>query len=180
MKSIMHPQKHSALEYPLTANYAKGLCYPTHQDDMSEIPPYLQAFRGTFSGVLRWHQLDSLWERVLADPTAAWYVYAVGEEPPIAPQTNDALGTIVRELDALLRREHDEDYCGIVYTDSLQQPTYIKVFDPNNLGSTCGSSGNPPLPGWILSQMPPINLPAALPQPNNRRHWWQKLFTHAQ
>ncbi|QTR46764.1 hypothetical protein J9253_02075 [Thiothrix litoralis] len=147
---------------------------------MSETHPFLQAFRGSFSGVLRWPQLDALWEKVLATPTDSWYVYAVGENPPTTTQTSDSLSNIVRELDELLHREHDEDYCGIVYVDNLQQPTYIKVFDPNNLGSTCGSSGNPPLPGWIFSQIPPINLPAAFPQPTNRRHWWQKLFTHAQ
>ena len=93
--------------------------------------------------------------------------------------SGDALRNVVQELDTLLRHEHAEDYCGIVYTDSMNHPTYIKVFDPNNLGSTCGSSGNPPLPGWILSHMQPINLPAALPQPGNRRRWWQKLFNHA-
>jgi hypothetical protein len=145
---------------------------------MTESHPYLQTFRGSFMGVLRWHQLDQLWEQVLAD-SHSWYVYAVGEEPPTQALSGDALRNIVQELDTLLRHEHAEDYCGIVYTDSMNHPTYIKVFDPNNLGSTCGSSGNPPLPGWILSHMQPINLPAALPQPGNRRRWWQKLFNHA-
>ncbi|MBJ6611408.1 MAG: hypothetical protein JG718_13690 [Candidatus Thiothrix moscowensis] len=146
---------------------------------MTEQHPFLHHFRGSFSGVLRWHQLDDLWQRVIADNTSGWYVYAVGEEPPTTMLTGDNLNRVVRELDELLRREHDEDYCGIVYTDSMQQPTFIKVFDPNNLGSTCGSSGNPPLPGWILSKLQPINLPAAMPQPGNRRRWWQKLFAHA-
>ena len=145
---------------------------------MTESHPYLQTFRGSFMGVLRWHQLDQLWEQVLAD-SPSWYVYAVGEEPPAQALSGDALRNVVQELDTLLRHEHAEDYCGIVYTDSMNHPTYIKVFDPNNLGSTCGSSGNPPLPGWILSHMQPINLPAALPQPGNRRRWWQKLFNHA-
>ncbi|QTR49734.1 hypothetical protein [Candidatus Thiothrix anitrata] len=145
---------------------------------MTDSHPYLQTFRGSFMGVLRWHQLDHLWEQVRAD-SQAWYVYAVGEEPPTQALNGDALHRVVQELDALLRQEHAEDYCGIVYTDSMNHPTYIKVFDPNNLGSTCGSSGNPPLPGWILSHMQPINLPAALPQPGNRRRWWQKLFSHA-
>ena len=145
---------------------------------MTESHPYLQTFRGSFMGVLRWHQLDQLWEQVLAG-SHSWYVYAVGEEPPTQALSGDALRNVVQELDTLLRHEHAEDYCGIVYTDSMNHPTYIKVFDPNNLGSTCGSSGNPPLPGWILSHMPPINLPAALPQPGNRRRWWQKLFNHA-
>ncbi|WML91146.1 hypothetical protein [Thiothrix lacustris] len=146
---------------------------------MSETHPFLEAFRGNFSGVLRWHQLDALWALVLSSPSDRWYVYAVGEEPPTTPQPSHALSNIVRELDELLHREHDEDYCGIVYVDNMHQPTYIKIFDPNNLGSTCGSSGNPPLPGWILSHIPPTDLPMAFPQPNNRRRWWQKLFNHA-
>lgn len=145
---------------------------------MTQQHPYLQAFRGTFYGVLRWHQLDLLWKKVLQSPQA-WYVYAVGETPPDTPLDAPTLGKVLSEIDELLRREHEEDYCGIVYTDSMDHPSYIKVFDPNNLGSTCGSSGNPPLPGWILSHLQPINLPAALPQPGNRRRWWQKLFSHA-
>lgn len=145
---------------------------------MTQQHPYLQAFRGTFHGVLRWHQLDLLWEKVLQSPQA-WYVYAVGEAPPDTPLDALTLGKVVGEIDELLHSEHEEDYCGIVYTDSMDQPSYIKVFDPNNLGSTCGSSGNPPLPGWILSHLQPIDLPAALPQPGNRRRWWQKLFSHA-
>jgi hypothetical protein len=139
---------------------------------------YLQTFRGTFSGVLRWHQLDALWQQVLIDPTENWYVYAVGEAPPTQSLSGDTLKKVIRELDELLHREHDEDYCGIVYTDNMVNPAYIKVFDPHNLGSTCGSSGNPPLPGWILSKLQPINLPAAMPQPGNRQRWWKNLFSH--
>ncbi len=146
---------------------------------MTEEHPYLTAFRGYFSCVLRWQQLDRLWEQVFTDNSQGWYVYAVGEEIPTQPLYADALRKVITELDKLLRQDHSEDYCGIVYTDSMTQPAYIKVFDPNNLGSTCGSSGNPPLPGWILSKMQPINLPAAMPQTGNRRHWWQKLFSHA-
>ena len=145
---------------------------------MSDIDPYLQAFRGSFSGILRWPQLEQLWTRVLEDEQTGWYVYAVGEEPPTTKLSGQTLTKVVHELDMLLRRDHDEDYCGIVYTDDIVKPTFIKVFDPNNLGSTCGSSGKPPLPGWILSKIQPINLPKAMPQPTNRRHWWQKLLHH--
>lgn len=145
---------------------------------MSDIDPYLQAFRGSFSGILRWPQLEQLWTRVLEDEQTGWYVYAVGEDPPTTKLSGQTLTKVVHELDMLLRRDHDEDYCGIVYTDDTVKPTFIKVFDPNNLGSTCGSSGKPPLPGWILSKIQPINLPKAMPQPTNRRHWWQKLLHH--
>ncbi len=146
---------------------------------MEQQHPFLTTFRGTFHGILRWPQLDALWQKVLTGAEDGWYVYAVGETPPSEPLRGSNLQNVIRELDELLHREHEEDYCGIVYADSTDTPAYIKVFDPHNLGSTCGSSGNPPLPGWIISKMQPINLPAALPQPGNRRRWWQKLFSHA-
>ena len=137
---------------------------------------FYTAFRGTFSGVLRWEQLDALWERLRAGADNGWYLYAIGEPPPEAPVERDALLRFIEEVDVLLRREHGEDYCGIVYVDDMQTPTFVKIFDPNNLGVSCGYSDNPPLPGWILSRLPPVDLQAPMPQPGNRRRWWQRLF----
>lgn len=136
---------------------------------------YLQAFRGSFTSTLRWPQLDALWERLREAPDG-WYVYAVGEAPPTQPTEPERLLAFIDEIDALLRREHDEDYCGIVYADVPARPTMIKIFDPNNLGVSCGYSDNPPLPGWVLSRLPPADLPAARAQPAGRRRWWQRLF----
>lgn len=137
---------------------------------------FVEAFKGRFSGVLRWPQLDELWARVRADAEGGWYVYAVGEPPPQRPVSGEQLRRFIEEVDALLRREHEEDYCGIVYADDRERPGFIKIFDPNNLGMVCGSSEVPPLPGWILSKLPPVDLPAVLPPPGNRRRWWRRLF----
>ncbi len=138
--------------------------------------PYLEAFRGSFSGILRWPQLDTLWQTLRDQGDKQWYIYAVGERPPERPATPEQLDAFIREIDALLRKEHDEDYCGIVYVDDPTDPAFIKIYDPNNLGVVCGFSENPPLPGWVLSLEPPVDLPAALPPPGNRRRWWQRLF----
>jgi hypothetical protein len=82
----------------------------------------------------------------------------------------------ITEIDSLLRREHDEKYCGIVYADDLQAPRFVKIYDPHNLGVSCGYSDNPPLPGWVLSKLPPVDLPAAQHVPKNRKRWWRALF----
>jgi hypothetical protein len=138
---------------------------------------YMTAFRGRFTSAMRWPQLDDLWQALKTRNDGAWYIYAIGEEPPVEPAASDRLETFIQEVDALLRREHDHDYCGIVYADNLAEPSIIKIYDPNNLGVSCGFSDNPPLPGWVLSRIQPVDLPMAMQPPNNRRRWWQKIFT---
>lgn len=138
--------------------------------------PFLQAFRGSFTSALRWHQLDTLWMRLRERADAGWYLYAVGEPPPKTPASAAEVLTFVTEIDRLLRREHKEDYCGIVYADDPGAPRFIKIYDPHNLGVSCGSSDSPPLPGWVLSQVQPCDLPSSRVMPQSRRRWWQRLF----
>ena len=59
---------------------------------------------------------------------------------------------------------------------SLDEPRFVKIFDPNNLGVSCGFSDNPPLPGWVLSRLEPVDLNADMPLPGGRRRWWQRLL----
>lgn len=138
---------------------------------------FLDRFNGGFTGILHWHQLDRLWESVASGE--GWYIYPVGEMPPDAPADSERLRDFLRGIDRLLRAEHDEDYCGVVYVDSPQAPSLIKIFDPNNLGSSCGSSGLRVLPGWVLSLARPVDLPAAMPPTRSRRRWWQSLLDRA-
>ena len=140
-------------------------------------PEFLVQFRGTFLGVLHWPDLDRFWEALRAHADKPWYIYAVGETPPTTPASREQLLAFIQEIDALLHKEHEEDYCGIVYADDHKDPTYIKIFDPHNLGVVCGFSNNPPLPGWVLSLLPPVDLPNALSPTNNRKRWWQRLFS---
>jgi hypothetical protein len=138
---------------------------------------FLEHFRGRFQGIMRWEQLDALWSALRERAGAGWYVYAVGEAPPSRPVDAEQLSIFIGEMDTLLRREHTEEYCGIVYVDDPAAPTFIKIFDPNNLGVVCGYSDNPPLPGWVLSTIPPADLEGALTPPASRRRWWQRLFS---
>jgi hypothetical protein len=137
---------------------------------------YIQSFRGNFTSMMRWHHLDEFWSTLRGQAANGWYIYAVGEMPPEEIASEEHLLKFIDEIDALLHKEHDEDYCGIVYADNKEVPAFIKIFDPNNLGVSCGFSDNPPLPGWILSREKPVELESALNPPNNRRRWWQKIF----
>lgn len=142
-------------------------------------PPddFMVAFRGCFTSALRWPQLDALWECLRARAAAGWYIYAVGESPPDSPANAAAVLTFIDQIDKLLRSEHQEEYCGIVYADDLQSPCFVKIYDPHNLGVSCGYSDNPPLPGWVMSLLPPVDLPATRVLPQSRRRWWRRLFS---
>jgi hypothetical protein len=107
---------------------------------------------------------------------AGWYLYAVGEPPPSQAATGEQVLLFITEIDALLRAEHREEFCGIVYADDPRQPSLLKIYDPHNLGVSCGHGNVPPLPGWVMSLLPPGDLPATQVVPNNRRHWWRRLF----
>ncbi len=144
--------------------------------DMSVQDAYLAAFRGNFTSTMRWHDLDAFWETLKGHSDDNWFIYAVGEVPPESTAEKAYFLKFIDRIDELLHKEHDEDYCGIVYADNKEAPEFIKIFDPNNLGVTCGFSDNPPLPGWILSRLQPIELESALNPPKNRQRWWQQIF----
>ena len=144
---------------------------------MSVQQAYLSAFKGNFISAMRWHDLNALWDVLKGHADDQWYIYAVGEVPPESTVDKADFLNFIENIDVLLHKEHDEDYCGIVYVDNKEKPEFVKIFDPNNLGVTCGFSDNPPLPGWILSRLQPVELEAALNPPKNRQRWWQQLFT---
>ncbi len=144
--------------------------------DMSIQQAYLSAFKGGFTSTMRWHDLAAFWAVLKAQADDQWYIYPVGEVPPESAVTKAYLLNFIDKIDELLHKEHDEDYCGIVYVDNLEAPEFIKIFDPNNLGVSCGFSDNPPLPGWILSRLQLIELETALNPPKNRQRWWQQFF----
>ena len=138
--------------------------------------PFYTAFRGSFTSLMQWTQLDAFWDTVKTKADAGWYVYCIGEPVPVQRLTAAQVQKFLKEVDALLRHDHDESYCGIVYTDSKTDPTFIKIFDPNNLGVACGASKNPPLPGWTLSLLPSAHLESKRPLPEGRRRWWEGLW----
>lgn len=131
---------------------------------------FQRALYGTLYGVMRWDQLTQFWAKV--DTSAGWYLYAVGAEIPTQKADAEHVLKFMSDLDALLRKEHQEDYCSIVYADNLDNPSFIKIYDPSHLGASCGSSKHPTLPGWVMSLIPPSPLiPTVVPL--SRTRWWQ-------
>lgn len=136
-----------------------------------------EAFRarlnGSFSGILKWENLDALWHKV---KTGQWFFYQIGEALPASPLSGHELAVRIDALNTLLRQDHDYNYCGIVFADNVEIPTLIKVYDPNTLGSSCSCNEKPAPARWIISTAQPALVESHVPSPNNRRRWWQQLF----
>lgn len=130
---------------------------------------------GPLSGMLHWEQLDALWLRVRAEPQG-WYLSEAGEPPPDAPLDAAGLNRCVDEIDALLRREHARSYCGLVYADRPEQPGFIKIYDPQHMGSFCASGSTPTPARWVLSRSPPEPIHEPAPASASRRHWWTRRW----
>lgn len=139
---------------------------------MSDTPDYMQSFKGYFRGIKSWDDLTQFWETLRQHNQGQWYVYATGQRPPEGPLSKSALDEFILLADQELRNQHEEDYCGIVYVDNTDEPTFIKIYDPKNLGVVCGFSDNPPLPKWVLSHIKPIDIDAATTPPSR----WKKLL----
>jgi len=143
---------------------------------MADTDEFDRYYNGLLYSVMRWDQLTAFWGKV--DVDAGWYLYAVGQNVPDEPSSADKVQQFTREMDALLRREHHEDYCAIVYADDLDAPNFIKIYDPNHLGSSCGSSSmkSSVLPGWVMSQTPPRELEISGVVTGQRKRWWQTFL----
>ncbi len=143
--------------------------------ETSPTTEFQRLYTGRVWSVMQWDQLTALWQRI--DPAAGWYLVAVGVSPaPTLVADAASVSAFIKRIDALLRADHHESYCGIVYADDLENPSLIKIYDPNNLGSSCGSSKNPPPPGWIMSRTAPEEIVSLRPAPANRKRWWQGLL----
>ena len=141
---------------------------------MSDSANYIQVFKGYFRGIKSWDNLSTLWDKLRQGNHGQWYVYATDEQPPISPLPATELKQFIQLADKYLHDNHEEDYCGIVYVDNIDEPGFIKIYDPNNLGVVCGFSDNPPLPRWVLSQIKPVDIETATTPPSR----WKKLLHH--
>jgi len=147
---------------------------PSRSDN--NLDPYYETFKGSFTSCMRWDDLTSFWEVLKLKADSNWYIYAIGEAIPESTSSEAELLKFIDEIDKLLRKEHEEDYCGIVYADNKDDPEYIKIYDPNNLGVSCGFSDDPPLPGWVLSIIPPKPLEDKSVLTQQRKRWWESIW----
>lgn len=117
---------------------------------------FWRAYAGRFVGVLGWKDFDALWAH-LAASGGEWFVFDPTGEAPEGPEAD--FGGVLAEARACVEQVRNRSYCGAVFTDSSDAPSFVKVFDPYQMGAVCGTSGERVLPRWIFSRIAPDALP---------------------
>ena len=133
---------------------------------------FWRAWQGRFQGVLSWDDFDALLQ-LLAQGGGAWFVWDMEGVVPQRPASQGALAAVleaVREMNAPVRAR---SYCGTVYADDPGAPSFVKAFDPYQMGATCGSSGERIMPRFVFSMIRPEPLPA--PEPAPEPGFWRRL-----
>lgn len=123
---------------------------------------FWRRFRGRFCGVLKWQDVESLWVDLKTSPEN-WYVFDPAGPAPSAPMQDSEFLHFLDEAEELINQRRDRSSCGSIYLDDPQNPQYIKIFDPTNMGSSCSCSTQPVMPRWIISRMAPDTLPPPSP-----------------
>ena len=116
---------------------------------------YLALFSGRLYGILQWDRFACIW-RYLQDDPDGWYVRDFRKSAlPDSPMPADEFRVWLKETEDFLRRRHRDEYCGFLYVDDQEAPSFLKIFDPRKMGTSCGCSGGIE-PRWTVSRMPPV------------------------
>ncbi len=120
--------------------------------------PFWNAYQGRFFGVLNWSDVDTFWVR-MSDTTGDWFIFDPKQPAPDRAASDVELTEVLTKAQTLINSRRDMSHCGAIYVDSLENPSFIKVFDPSAMGSSCNISGIPILPRWIFSRIKPDDMP---------------------
>ena len=118
---------------------------------------YLDQFQGRFIGIMQWGDCNALLQKLIDQPDG-WYLYDTLASIPNQIIDAKVFTENVNRIKKILTNEHQERYCGIVYTNDLENPSFVKIFHPKNIGKSCGSSEHPPIPQQLLSKTKPVDV----------------------
>ena len=136
---------------------------------------YIDEFQGRFIGIMQWDDCDALLQKLINQPDG-WYLYDTLVSAPNQIIDASVFTENVNRIKKILTDEHQERYCGIVYTNDLENPSFVKIFHPKNLGKSCGSSEHPPIPKWLLSKTKPVNVVEKFGPPKEKQGFISKFL----
>ena len=134
---------------------------------------FRERFNATFYGVLKWTDLDGFWRNLEKSSNNNWHIYDLNALPPQMAVSDSELIEFIQHTDLWLRQLHQEDFCGVVYVDDHDNPSFVKIYHPKKMGhGSCSISQERPLPAWVLSTIKPTELTT---QPIESTSWRKAL-----
>jgi len=125
---------------------------------------YWRAFQGRSSGLINWKDVDALWVQLSSQPEG-FFVYDFEAAPPTTPLPAFDFARFLPKAEALVNERRDRSHSGAIYIDSLTAPLFIKIFDPTNMGTSCGGDHEMVFPRFTLSKIKPDARPTPTPKP---------------
>lgn len=124
--------------------------------------PFWRLYQGRASGLLHWPEVDAFWATLSQTPSG-WYVYDLETPPPENPHSPADFSTALKAAQSLVNARRDRSHSGAIYIDNRETPAFIKVFDPSNMGTSCGGAHDMIFPRYIFSKAKPEPRPAPPP-----------------
>jgi len=118
---------------------------------------FWHAYQGSFSGLMIWSDVEQFFTDLTDNPDN-WYVFRLDGPLPKAPLEAVEFINHLQEMRDLTLTYRDASHCFSLFSDNISNPQFVKVFDPGNLGASCGSSGRRIYPRWTLSRIKPDAL----------------------
>ena len=124
---------------------------------------FWRAYQGRAAGLINWKDVDALWPLLSKQPEG-WFVYDLETGPPAAPTPAQEFAAFLPEAEDLVNTRRDRSHSGAIYLDSREAPRFIKIFDPANMGTSCGGGHEMIFPRYILSKVKPDPRPTPVPK----------------
>ncbi len=134
---------------------------------------FIDKFHSRYQGIMHWDNFEDFWAK-LKKNSQNWFYYDTKLQHPDKITAN--IANKLEEIYNIIKDLHKERYCGLIYVDCLDSPEFVKIFHPQDLGKSCGSSENPPLPRWLISKIAPIDIVKKLNNPDAKKHWIKKIL----
>ena len=88
---------------------------------------FIERFNGRFNGIMNLEECYEFFNSLKSNP-CDWYFYDTDESPSLETLSKESFIQTIEEIKNIIKTDHSESYCGLVYVDDLSNPQFFKIF----------------------------------------------------